>query len=157
MYNIEKYIEQNINIKKVKRNIYYCRVSSHQQKDDLKRQIEYMKKEYPTYEIIKDIGSGLNFKRKGLKKLIKYTINGEINEVVIAYKDRLCRFGYELIKHIIEEYSGGKIIKLTEEMTKDLVSIINICSARINGLRKYKKKVKEECIKKEISELSKNI
>ena len=155
MYNVNKYIEENTNIKKIKRNICYCRVSTYKQKDDLNRQIEFMKREYPTYEIIKDVGSGLNFKRKGLKKLIKYTINGEINEVIIAYKDRLCRFGYNLIEHIIEEYSGGKIIKLkeiqlspTEEMTKDLVSIINIFSARINGLRKYKKKIKDICIAK---------
>ena len=156
LYNVNKYIEENVNIKKKeKRNICYCRVSTYNQKDDLKRQIEYMKKKYPTYEIIKDIGSGLNFKRKGLKRIIKYAVNGEINELVIAYKDRLCRFGYELMEHIIEEYSNGTIVKLneiklspTEEMTKDLVSIINVFSARINGLRKYKKKIKEECNKK---------
>lgn len=70
--------------------------------------------------------------------------------MVVAYKDRLCRFGFELIENIINEYSNGKIIVLTEkqlspneELTKDLVSIINVFSARINGLRKYKKNIKE--------------
>ena len=152
LYNVGKYISNNININPVDKHrlkICYCRVSSYSQKDDLKRQVEYMQKKYPTYEIIKDIGSGLNFKRKGLTKLIDYAISGEIDEVIIAYKDRLCRFGFELIEHIITEYSNGQIIILNEvnlspneEMTKDLVSIINIFSARINGLRKYKKKVK---------------
>ena len=87
-----------------------------------------------------------------------YAINGEIEEVVIAYKDRLCRFGYELIEYIITEYSNGKITILNdvnlspdEEMTMDLVSIINVFSARINGLRKYKKKTKELNTKTKIS------
>lgn len=154
LYNVEKYISININISEPindnnKLNICYCRVSTYGQKDDLQRQIEYMKKLYPTYVVIKDVGSALNFKRKGLNKLINYAINGEINEVVIAYKDRLCRFGYELIENIITKHSNGKITILNdinmssqEEMTKDLVSIINIFSARINGLCKYKNQIK---------------
>ena len=91
-------------------------------------------------------------------------MNGEINKLVIAYKDRLCRFGYDLIEHIIEEYSGGEIVKLNEiklspieEMTKDLVSIINVFSAKINGLRKYKKKIRDECNKKQYPKISKII
>ena len=149
MYNVEKFISQHSNVEKTKkRNICYCRVSSYGQKPYLIRQIEYMKEKYPHYEIIKDIGSGLNFKRRGFKQIIKYAINGEISELVIAYKDRLCRFGYEILEDLINEYSKGKIIILnrvdlspTEEMTRDLVSIINIFSARINGLRKYKKQI----------------
>ena len=108
-----------------------------------------MKQKYPSYEVIKDVGSGLNFKRRGLLKIIKYAISGEINELILAYKDRLCRFGYEIIEFLIKEYSNGHITILnntqmspTEEMTRDLVSIINIFSARINGLRKYGKKIK---------------
>ena len=149
MYNVQDFISKHSNAeKKTKRNICYCRVSTYGQKADLLRQIEYMKEQYPEYDIIKDTGSGLNFKRCGFKKIIKYAIDGEINELVVAYKDRLCRFGYEIINHLITEYSNGKIIILnkadlspTEEMTRDLVSIINIFSARINGLRKYKKKI----------------
>ena len=156
LYNVDKYISTNININgdindKQKINICYCRVSTRGQKDDLERQIEYMKNKYPNHIIIKDIASGLNFKRTGLKKILKYAINGELNELVIAYKDRLCRFGYELVEHIITEYSNGKITIINnvnmspnEELTKDLVSIINVFSARINGLRKYKKKIISE-------------
>lgn len=150
LYNIDKYIASNINVKeisKIRVKICYCRVSTYGQNNDLKRQIEYMKSKYPTHIIIKDIGSALNFKRKGLRKIIDYAINGELEEVVIAYKDRLCRFGFELIEYLIETYSNGKIIVLNnvntspnEELTKDLVSIINIFSARLNGMRKYRNK-----------------
>ena len=104
-----------------------------------------MKNKYPSYDIITDIGSGINFNRNGLNKIIKYALDGEINEVVVAYKDRLARFGFELIDTIIKESSNGKITIINsydnspqEELTKDLVSIINVFSAKLNGMRKYK-------------------
>jgi putative resolvase len=151
VYNLEKYIkENNISIKQ-KRKICYCRVSSQKQKEDLNRQIEMMKQLYPTYEIIMDIASGINFKRKGLLEIINLAIKGEIEEVVIAYKDRLARFGYDLIEIILKEHSNALIVILnkteektpTEEMTEDLISIMNVYVAKINGLRKYKSKMKE--------------
>ena len=166
LYNVQNYINNNSNIKKNinknKKKICYCRVSTYGQKDDLERQIKYMKEKYPNHDIIKDVASGLNFKRKGLKKIIKLALDGELEELVVAYKDRLCRFGYELIKDLIEEYSCGKIIILNEknlspeeELTTDLVSIINVFGARLNGLRKYKKEIQN--LKTPKTELSKNI
>jgi putative resolvase len=153
LYNVDKYIKENINVetKEIKkRKICYCRVSSNGQKDDLNRQMIYMMTKYPSYELIKDVGSGLNLNRKGLQHIIDYAIAGEIDEVVVAHKDRLCRFGYDMVEYIITKYSKGKIVVLeqehlspTEEMTVDLVSIINVFSARINGLRKYKKVIKK--------------
>ena len=103
-YNVKKYIEiHGIKQKdKNKRNICYCRVSSVNQKSDLDNQIEYMKHKYPNNEIISDIASGLNFNRSGLNKIIKYALNGEINELIVAYKDRLARFGFDLINTIIK-------------------------------------------------------
>jgi len=104
-----------------------------------------MKHKYPNNEIISDIASELNFNRSALNKIIKYALNGEINELIVAYKDRLARFGFDLINTIIKESSNGKIIILNssddfpqEELTKDLVSIINAFSAKLNGMRKYK-------------------
>tara|TARA_Y100000385_G_C12773487_1_gene500338 strand:- start:83 stop:649 length:567 start_codon:yes stop_codon:yes gene_type:complete len=148
MYNVEKYLIENnlIHVKEnSKRKICYCRVSTNSQKDDLERQIKLMQEKYPTYEIIKDIGSGLNFKRTGLKKIIKMSINNEIDEIVLAYKDRLCRFGYDLIEMLVKDYSNGKITIINscnespqQELTKDLVSIINVFSAKLNGMRTYK-------------------
>ena len=112
LYNVNKYLISKgilLNNNTTRKNICYCRVSSRKQKEDLIRQINYMKKEYPYHEIITDIASGLNFKRSGLQKIIRYAIANEINEIVIAYKDRLARFGFDLIQWIIKQYSDGKI------------------------------------------------
>ena len=150
-YNLEKYIkDNNIGISN-KKKICYCRVSSEKQKDDLERQITFMKEKYPSYEIITDIGSGLNFKRKGLLKIINMAINDEIDELVVAYKDRLARFGYELIEIILKEHSNAEITVINkqeektkeEELTEDIISIMNIYVAKVNGLRKYKPHIKE--------------
>jgi putative resolvase len=156
LYNVSKYLRSK-NVSKIKKKkICYCRVSSNKQKPDLERQILFMQNKFPTYEIIKDVGSGLNYKRPGLKSIMEMAINGEIDEIVIAYKDRLTRFGYEMIEWLIEKYSNGKIIILNnneeqtpmEELTKDILSIMNIYVAKVNGLRKYKTQIKQELIKK---------
>lgn len=151
LYNLDKFLRNKGVINKIKRKICYCRVSSNKQKEDLERQVRFMKEKYPDYEIIKDIGSGLNFNRKGLNKIIELAISGELEELLITYKDRLCRIGYDLIENIIKKYSNGKITIVnkeeeettTEEVTKDIISIMNIYVAKINGLRKYKLKIKE--------------
>lgn len=143
--------EKNV-LHKERIKICYCRVSSNKQKEDLERQIKFMKEKFPTHTIIQDIGSGLNYKRKGLQELMEKAINGEIEELVIAYKDRLTRFGYEMIEWLISKYSNGKITVINkneeetpvEELTKDIVSIMNVYVAKVNGLRKYKTHIKEE-------------
>jgi predicted site-specific integrase-resolvase len=156
-YNLNKYIrDNNIQINK-KENICYCRVSSKKQSEDLERQIEYMRNLYPNYRIISDIGSGLNFNRRGLIEIINMAINSKLENLIIAYKDRLARFGYELIEYIIKNYSNGKItiINKTEESTpleevsKDIISIMNIYVAKVNGMRKYKKPINDvkKCFK----------
>jgi predicted site-specific integrase-resolvase len=106
-----------------------------------------MQLKYPKYEIIEDIGSWINFNRKGLRKIIKLGIQGKINTLVVAYKDRLTRFGFELIEDIITNYSEGKIIvennkeekEPKEELVDDLLQILNVYTAKLNGMRKYKK------------------
>lgn len=154
-YNIDKYIRDNKLEKENKRRICYCRVSSNKQKEDLKRQVEYMKNNYPTYEVISDIGSGLNFKRKGLNKIIDYAIKGEVEVVIVAYKDRLARFGYDMIERLVVKYSNGTIRVENkkeeetpmEEISKDIISIMNVYVAKVNGLRKYKSALKKEILK----------
>ena len=153
-YNVKKYLKEKGIIETVKNRKYicYCRVSSQKQKEDLLRQIEYMKREYPYHEIITDIASGLNYERPGLKKILKYATDGIVEELVVAYKDRLTRFGFEMIDWLIKEKSNGKIKILnnneeltpTEEITKDIISIMNIYTAKVNGLRKYKKQIQKE-------------
>lgn len=88
-------------IKKTK--VIYCRVSSSKQKDDLNRQIEQLKTRFPTHEIISDCASGINFKRKGLQTILERAIQGTLSEVVVAHRDRLSRFAFDLIKWIIEQ------------------------------------------------------
>jgi putative resolvase len=159
LYNVNKYLEEHkTNINKItnelkdnteKLNICYVRVSSLGQADDLKRQKAMMQDKYPTYEIIEDIGSGLNLNKRGIKRIIKLGIDGKINELVVAYRDRLTRFGFELIEDIIKDYSNGKITVLDEaeklepeeELVKDIMSIMNVYVAKMNGLRKYRKKM----------------
>ena len=146
LYNVNKFLKEreeennknkkdnndDIDISKIneKLNICYVRVSSQGQKNDLERQKQVMKEKYPNYIIIEDIGSGLNLNKRGIKKIIKLGIAGKVNELIVAYKDRLTRFGFELIEEIISEYSNGKIIILNEkediapedELVKDLRS-----------------------------------
>jgi putative resolvase len=147
LYNLEKYLRENNMIdEKDKVNICYCRVSSKKQIKDLDNQIKLMKKKYPNHTIIKDVGSGLNMERKGLKKIIEMAIEGQISEVVITYKDRLARFGYEMIEWIIERYSNGNIKVMNkkeeetpeQEITNDILQIMNVYVAKINGRRKNK-------------------
>ena len=131
-----------------KLNICYVRVSSLRQKENLERQKNQLKKAYPKYIMIEDIGSGINLNKKGIRKIIHLAIKGKINEVVVAYKDRLARFGFELIEDIIETYSDGKIIILNkkddiepeEEIMRDVLQVMNIFVAKMNGLRKYNRK-----------------
>jgi len=133
-------------------NICYIRVSSQNQKDDLESQRKLMREQYPKHYIIEDIGSGLNLNKRGIKKIIHMAISGKVNELVIAYRDRLTRFGYELIEELIIKYSKGKIIILSEEdkiepeeeLVKDVMSIMNVYVAKMNGLRKYKKLSKKQ-------------
>lgn len=130
-----------------KLSICYVRVSSRGQKDDLERQKAMMKEAYSTHIIIEDIGSGLNLNKRGIKKIIHLAIEGKIKEVVVAYRDRLTRFGYELIEELINKYSEGEIkvinekelIEPEEELVKDMMSIMNVYVAKMNGLRKYRK------------------
>lgn len=130
-----------------KLKISYVRVSSLSQKDDLERQKKQIRKKYPNHIMIEDIGSGINLNKRGIRKIIKLAIDGKIKEVVVAYKDRLARFGFELIESLIQDYSNGKIIIMNqvddiepeEELAYDVLQIMNVFVAKMNGLRKYKK------------------
>lgn len=138
-----------------KKIIGYCRVSSYKQKDDLKRQIEnvktYMYAKGYQFEIISDIGSGINYNKKGLNQLIDMITNSEVEKVVVLYKDRLVRFGYELIENLCNKY--GCVIEIIDntkkseeqELVEDLIQIVTVFSCRLQGKRtnKAKKMIKE--------------
>lgn len=131
-------------------SVCYCRVSSVKQRDDLDRQVAYMRERYPSADIVTDIASGLNFKRKGLRSLLERVLRREVKEIVVAYKDRLARFGFDLIKWLVESH-GGRIVVLndvsaspTDELTQDLLAVLTIFSCRMHGLRKYRQTIKKD-------------
>jgi len=135
-----------------KKVIAYARVSSFDQKDDLKRQVErldsYLVKKESSYEIIDDLGSGLNFKKKGLLKLIKLILSGQVSKLVLTHKDRLLRFGSELIFKICEFFGvqvdiieEAKIKSDEETLAFDVLEIITVFSARLYGKRAHQQKV----------------
>lgn len=144
-------LKQVLNIKEDKKSkviIGYCRVSSYKQKDDLQRQVENMKlyldKQNKNYEIIEDIGSGINYTKKGLRTLLRKIVNNEVEKVVVLYKDRLLRFGFELVEYIANLYGCEiEVIDSTEkteqqELIEDLVQIITVFSCKLQGKRANK-------------------
>lgn len=139
--------------KKINRDrivIGYCRVSTANQKDDLKRQIEnikmYMYAKGYKFEIISDIGSGINYKKEGLTNLINKICQKEVSKVVILYKDRLIRFGFDLIEYICKLHGTEiEIVDNTEkskeqELVDDLIQIITVYANKIFGSRSKKTK-----------------
>lgn len=134
-----------------KPKVFYCRVSSRNQKPDLDRQIELAKSRYPEHEIVSDIGSGINWKRKGLLSILERAMAREIEEVVVFHRDRLCRFGFELIEFILEHNKVKLLVSEEEdhkspevELASDLMSIIHVFSCRQMGKRRYRNKSLEE-------------
>jgi putative resolvase len=158
LYSHEQYLEfinKNFSFNDTeKETVIYCRVSSFGQKEDLKSQLAFVE-EYCTINqihvdsFLTDIGSGLNYKRKNFLKLINDITKQNINKVIIAHKDRLVRFGFELIEELCKENNVELIVineqKLSpqEEMVTDLMSIIHVFSSRLYGLRNYKPKMQE--------------
>lgn len=142
-------------IKPDRKVIGYCRVSSNKQKDDLTRQVEnmqtYLLAQGKPFEIITDIGSGINYKNKGLLELIDLISQNKVEKVVVLYKDRLLRFGYELVEYIASLYSCTiEVIDTTEkteeqELVEDMIQIVTVFSAKLQGKRanKAKRMIKE--------------
>lgn len=131
-------------------NFIYARVSSKKQEDDLKRQVKFLQELYPKYKVITDIGSGINFNRRGFNNIIKAVIAGTVKEIVVAHKDRLCRFGYELVENLCKHFSTTITVindnddkSTSGELAEDLLSIITVFTARFYGKRKYKKQNKD--------------
>lgn len=131
--------------------IAYARVSSHDQKDDLERQKQmlemYCASQGWSFEVIGDLGSGMNYRKRGLKKLLEGIIDGSVGRLVLTHKDRLLRFGAELVFSICEE-RGVEVILINqgnepsfeEELAQDVLEIITVFSARLYGSRSRKNK-----------------
>ena len=139
-----------------KQNVIYARVSTNNQKDDLRNQLQFLtnytkNNGIPISNIYTDYGSGLNYNRKNWNKLIDDCFDKKISKIYISYKDRFVRFGFDWISLILKKYTGAEIITLEdvvtspeEDLIQDLISIIHVFSCRIYGLRKYKKKIQKD-------------
>ena len=125
------------------RGIVYARVSSQHQRasGDLQRQLDDLRCKYPTHDIITDVGSGLNFRRPGLQRLLERVYSGMVTEVVVRHKDRLCRYGLDLLEFILQKagtrlvVQSGEPVSSTQELADDLLAITTVFVARHNGQR----------------------
>ena len=138
--------------------VAYARVSSRDQKEDLKRQVERLELYCATkgwrYEVIQDLGSGMNYRKRGLKRLIEKILNFEIRRVVLSHKDRLLRFGAELVFALCEARNVEVVIinqgeepSFEEELVQDVLEIITVFSARMYGSRSHKNRKLAEAAK----------
>ncbi|MFP3144382.1 MAG: IS607 family transposase [Caldisphaera sp.] len=159
---VKKYLER----REETRAVIYARVSSADQREDLERQINYLMnyataKGYKVVEVLKDIASGLNTQREGLLKLFKLVEGRNIDVVLITYKDRFTRFGFEYLEEFfstigvrIEVVLGEEPKEATQELVEDLISIITSFAGKIYGMRSHKKSVFIQGVKKLMGELS---
>lgn len=156
----------NIPYKKlsIQRTIAYARVSSHDQKTDLNRQVAVLEsfcaKNGWTFEILQDLGSGLNYSKKGLRKLIKEICSGSVDRLVITHKDRLLRFGAELIFSLCEQF-GTEVVMINaateanfeDDLVQDVLEIITVFSARLYGSRSRKNQKVLDALKDAASQI----
>lgn len=128
----------------------------------MERQVEYLKeycsaRGYNLVDVLMDVASGLNEKRRGLKKLFEYVINGKVDVVVVSYKDRLTRFGFKYLEEFfsshgvrIEVVFGEEPKDLRQELIEDLIAIVSSFAGRLYGMRSRKKKKVVESFKQAI-------
>ena len=159
-YDLSK-INPNLTRNKVeqqRKTIAYARVSSHDQKSDLQRQIEmlelYCSSQGWSFEVISDLGSGMNYHKKGLKRLLDDILDNKIDRLVLTHKDRLLRFGAELVFALCEArqvevviINQGENLSFEEELAQDVLEIITVFSARLYGSRSKRNKKLIEAVK----------
>jgi excisionase family DNA binding protein len=147
------------------RAVIYTRVSSSDQRSDLERQVEYLtqycsSKGYRVVDILSDIASGLKTDRRGLLKLFDYVVNRQVDAVVVTYRDRLTRFGFEYLEHFFNKYGvrievafGEEPRDAYRELVEDLIEIVTSFAGKLYGLRSHEKKKLVEGFKKLLKEV----
>lgn len=156
-YTYDQYLEyKGVKQETLKRKtVIYTRVSTSNQKDDLKNQVEFLlnftaSKGIIIDETIKDIGSGLNYNRKKWNNLLNECMENKVDTIIVTHKDRFIRFGFEWFERFLGKFDvklivvNNELLSPQEELVQDIISILHVFSCRIYGLRKYKKKIKED-------------
>lgn len=161
-------IERYLGVKNPQRqhSVVYARVSSAKQKEDLRKQVEDLKRRYRNHKVVTDVASGLNFRRKGLQTILEQAIKGHLHEVVVLHRDRLCRLAFPLVESILEK-AGTQLVVLgdadhstpEEELAEDLLAVTTVFMAQSNGLRaaKNRKRRREEATGNEEEKNSKRV
>jgi len=158
-YDLSKLLPLQNSVQNNQSTFGYARVSSHDQKSDLERQCKLLElfcaQQGWSFEIISDLGSGMNYNKRGLKKLLNLILEDKIKRLVLTHKDRLLRFGAELVFSLCEQ-KGVEIVIINqgtepsfeEELAQDVLEIITVFSARLYGSRSRKNKALMDNLKK---------
>jgi excisionase family DNA binding protein len=160
-------IAEGLPMSKEIKAVVYARVNSSDQKSDLERQIQYLtqycsSKGYRVVDVLSDVASGLKTDRRGLLKLFNYVVNRQVDIVVITYRDRLTRFGFEYLEYFFNQYGVRIEVVFREEpkdvyqeLVEDLIEIITSFAEKLYGIRSHKKKRLVEGFKKLLEEAEK--
>jgi len=149
-YDIEGFIKKESTPRDGRATIVYARVSTRPQKGDLARQVERLSALYPGSEVIKEVAGGLNLRRKGLVTLLGRVLRGDIAVIVVAHKDRLARFGFDLIEWLCEQFDCQIVVlnqvslSPQQELVADIIAILHSFSSRLYSLRKVENQIKKE-------------
>jgi excisionase family DNA binding protein len=161
-------IAEGLPISKEVRAIIYARVSSTDQKSDLEKQVQYLtqycsSRGYRVVDVLNDVASGLKTDRRGLLKLFNYVVNRQVDVVVVTYRDRLTRFGFEYLEHFFNQYGvrvevvfGEEFKDAYQELVEDLIEIVTSFAEKLYGMRSHKKKRLVEGFKKLLEEVEKS-
>jgi len=148
--------------------VIYARVSSSDQRSDLERQVQYLTqycsaKGYRVVDVLSDVASGLNTGRKGLLKLFDYVVNRQVDVVVVTYRDRLTRFGFEYLEYFFKQYGarievvyGEEPKDAYQELVEDLIAVVTSFTGKLYGVRSHRKKKLVEGFKKLLEEVDKS-
>jgi len=158
-------IAEGLPISKEVRAVIYARVSSPSQKGDLEGQVQYLRqycssKGYKVIDVLSDIASGLKADRRGLLKLLDYVTNRQVDVIVVAYRDRLTRFGLEYLEYFFRQYGvrveavlGDEPKDSRQELVEDLIEIVDSFAGRLYGLRSRRKRMLVEGFKELLKEV----
>jgi excisionase family DNA binding protein len=158
-------IAEGLPISREVRAAIYARVSSSDQRSDLERQVQYLtqycsSKGYRVVDVLSDAASGLKTDRRGLLKLFDYVVNRQVDVVVVTYRDRLTRFGFEYLEHFFNQHGvrvevvfGEEPKDAYQELVEDLIEIITSFAGKLYGVRSHKKKRLAEGFKKLLEEV----
>lgn len=148
-------LECRVQAKPQEKTVLYCRVSTQSQKEEIETQIIELSRRAPDSEVIREIGSGMNFKRKKFLALMQRVSEGEVSQIVIGHKDRLCRFGFDFVEWFCN-LNGCKITVLGktelsphQELMQDFMAIMHCFSSKLYFLRKYKDSILNDSQKQE--------